>query len=158
MLNARRTLDARWMEHHRKTVKGFMISHIEIYRGAEDPRWDAATDSIVGPEPVLLWKGPARLQANKDWRARDVRSASDPQMIQFIRVQVPMNDPVAGRVPHLRPSDTIRVLDGHVPDNWELDPDLARWRLRVRNTLNSSYPWLRNILCGVDISDMREEP
>lgn len=134
-----------------------MVSHVRIFRIEGDTaRWDPDT-GINGPQPVQLWEGRARVQDNKDWRARHVRSASDPEMLQYTRVQIPIKQHEGGiteRVPHFYTGDIVEVLDAAVMSAYDLDLDLSSWRLRVRNSMNSSYPWLRNLLCGVDISEV----
>lgn len=135
-----------------------MISHVRIFRiGGTTPRWDADTGQVTGVEEVFLWEGRARVQDNKDWRARHVRSASDPQIVQYVRVQIPLKrnyqSGLVDRVPHIYPGDIVEVLDADVMSAYDLDPDLSSWRLRVRNSVNSSYPWLRNLLCGTDVSE-----
>lgn len=154
MLNRRHSFDPRWMTYHRKVVRGPMMSTIQWWRPEGDLRWDAQTNELAGAAKILLWEGPARVQDNKDWRARDAHSASDPQMLQYVRVQIPLDDPDAGPPPPLNVQDIGIVVDAEVSSNssWPLDRELSRWRLHVRNTLNSSYPWLRNVLCVIDLS------
>lgn len=152
MLNARRSLDPRWITNHRRAAEGFMISTIEIYKqSASLPTWNPDTNDLSDDGIEVVWSGYARIQDNKDWRARDVASAGDPQMLQYVRFQIPLNK--SGPVPHIPPGYLIRVLDVDAESSWFLDPDLSNWTFRVRNTVNSSYPWLRNILCIVDLSE-----
>lgn len=131
-----------------------MIASIEIYRQEDArPRWDEESGELIGGGLETLWTGQARVQDNKDWRARAVRAASDPQLVHYVRVQIPLlqhDEGITTRVPHLRRGDLIRVVEPDPDSFWALDPDLSKWVLRIRNTVNSSNPWLRNILCGVD--------
>lgn len=152
MLNLRPSQDKRWRTHHRLAAEGWMSADIAIYRefNPGEVRWDAETNEIVGSQFEMLWTGRARVQPNKDWRARSVESASDPEMVQYIRVQIPLKKD--GPVPHLNVADIIRVLPPDPAGTWEHDRDLESWIFRVRNTGNSSNNWLRNILCGTDLS------
>lgn len=151
-LNSRRSLDKRWVTHHRNVTHGFMISLVKIVRISTGvPFWDPATGEVAGDGVEEIWEGRARLQDNKDWRARDVISASDPQMVQFIRVQIPLKKD--GPVPHFEVDDFVLVQPPDPEGTWEHDLDLQSWTLRLRNSLNSSYPWLRNLLCSVDVSE-----
>jgi hypothetical protein len=135
-----------------------MIATIEIYRVDDThPRWDADTNELDNDGLELLWSGMARVQDNKDWRARTAEAANDPQMIQYVRVQIPLDqhlqDGTVNRVPHLDVGDLVRVVEPDPESSWALDPDLSNWVLRIRNTMNSSNPWLRNLLCGVDMTE-----
>lgn len=151
-LNSRRSMDKRWITHHRNVTHGFMISQVKIARISQGvPFWDPETGEIAGDGLTVLWEGRARLQDNKDWRARDVLTASDPQMVQFIRVQIPLRED--GPVPHFEVDDYVLVQPPDPQSTWTHDLDLQSWTLRLRNSLNSSYPWLRNLLCSVDVSE-----
>lgn len=153
-LNARRSLDPRWLTHHRRVVKGFMLREVVIFALSTDApaaRWDPLTNTLVGGDRQLLWEGQARIQGNKDWRARSITSASDPQMVQYVRVQIPFGPD--NPVPHI-PVDAVVEVQPVDPDStWVHDDDIMAWTLRVRNSVNSSNPWVRNLLCGTDVSE-----
>lgn len=151
-LNARRAIDPRWLTHHRRTAEGFMLRTIEIYvQDSPAAGWDPATNELIGGTRTMIWDGRARVQGNKDWRARSVLAAGDPQMVHYVRVQIPFTKD--GPVPHI-PVDAIIEVKAADPDsNWRHDDDLGAYTLRVRNTVNSSNPWVRNLLCGVDVSE-----
>lgn len=155
MLNGRRSLDPRWIKHHRRVPEGFMIHDIVIYRMSEDPVvLDPATGQYSGGELLPLWSGKARIQPNKDWRARTVESGSDPQMLQYTRVQIPLK--ADNPVPTLRVQDIIAAQEMEDTDDWVFNNTLTAWTMYIRNAENSSNRWLYNILCNSDLSDMEE--
>lgn len=156
-LNARRALDARWLQHHSIVPKGFMIAQISIHRVVNGrAEWDPATGDVVGPNSEFVWTGQARVQDNKDWRARNVEAGTDPQMVQYARIQIPITPD--NRPPIIEVNDIIYVLPPDPESTWRHDPDLSRYTFHVRNSMNSSNPWLRNLLCGVDMTEQSNLP
>lgn len=153
-LNARRSLDPRWLTHHRRVVKGFMLRDVIIYAldtNAPAAHWDPETNTMVGEERQLLWEGQARIQGNKDWRARSVEAGGDPQMVHYVRVQIPFGPD--NPVPHIPVAALIEVQPVPSESTWVHDDDIMAWTLRVRNSVNNSNPWVRNLLCGTDVSE-----
>lgn len=147
-LNTRRALDARWARHHRSVPAGFMVTTIEITRRVVGT-WDPETGTNAPPE--LVWRGDARIQPNKDWRVRYAESGLDPQLMQIVRVQIPLRP--GNMPPPIHVMDQIRVLEADPYADWTFNTDLQNWRLVVRNMINSSNPWLRNLSAVVDVSD-----
>lgn len=142
-LNTRRSMDPRFPLHHRSVAEGFMAATIQIFRRTGDETditWSVETGGNV-PAMDTLYIGQARLQHNKDWRARFRDAASDPVVQQAIRVQIPLSD-----CPPVNTSDIIKVLDA------PYDRSLEQYTLHVRNSLNSSNAWVHNILCDVDMT------
>lgn len=155
MLNARRSLDPRWMYHHRRVAEGFMVARVTITRRSEAPAvWDPATGTSSSV-PVVVWEGRARIQPNKDWRVRYVETGLDPQLMQIVRVQIPLRKD--SPPPLIKQMDIIKINDLDRDSIWVADTDLGYWQLTVRNMLNSSNPWLRNISAIVDVSDPEED-
>lgn len=151
-LNARRALDPRWITNHAIVPKGFMIATITIHRVVDGrAEWDPATGDVSPDNFETVWTGQARIQGNKDWRARHVESAVDPQMVHYARIQIPLTSD--NRPPVIETDDVIFATPPDPNSTWRHDEDLSRYTFRVRNTLNSSNPWIRNILCGVDLTE-----
>ena len=110
-----------------------MIAQILIHRVVDGrAEWDPVTGDVVGPNSEFVWTGPARVQDNKDWRARNVEAGTDPQMVQYARIQIPItpdNEP-----PVIEVNDIIYVLTP--PDVCHVrvkTPPKADWTVR-------SYP------------------
>lgn len=150
-LNSRRSMDPRWITRHRSVPEGWMNADLMIQRTQADPEWDSTTNELVGGGLQELWTGRGRVQPNKDWRVRNIESASDPQQNQYVRVQIPLRK--NGTVPHLHTNDIVRALPDDPDSAWYYDDQLEFFTLRVRNPINSSNPWVRNILCISDLSE-----
>lgn len=155
-LNRRRPIDPRWLTHHRPVAQGFMLARVTLNR-VVDPlhAWTPQNQGDLDGNLEALWSGRARVQSNKDWRVRHVDGASDPQMVHFVRIQIPLD--VDSPPPAVFVGDIIHV---HPPDpdsTWEHARDLSRYTYYVRNPLTSSNEWVRNILCGVDVSEKPRE-
>src|SRR5690554_1165573 len=122
------------MLHHRRVPKGFMLRGIEIHvQNAPVSGWDPETNELIGGGTSVIWTGNA------------------PQMLHYVRVQIPFgpNNPV----PHIPVDSIIKIMPPDPDSTWPQDDDLGSYTLRVRNTINSSNPWLRNLLCGADVSE-----
>src|SRR5690606_39487543 len=75
LLTGRGTLDPRYFRHATPVIEGDMTALIEIrrpYEGEEEPLWDSELEEWIYPNDLSpVWKGMARIQPNKDWRARN---------------------------------------------------------------------------------------
>ena len=156
MINARPSLDPRWVYRHRSVPFGFMSVPVTITRREEGPPvWNPETGTLEGSS-VFVWQGPARIQPNKDWRVRYVESGTDPQLIHVVRIQIPLEP--HNMPPLIKAADVITIDEPGEDDvDWLVDPELAKWRFLVRNMLNSSNPWLRNLSTMADLSDPQGE-
>lgn len=147
-LNNRPMMHVLWPLHHRRVVQGSMKATIRILRrntdGSEAVEWNAATGG-VSTGVTTLWTGPARVQHNKDWRARR-RSGRGDMMIQHaFRVQIPFHyQDVA--LPFIDAEDVVQILES------PYDPDLTRYTLYVRNSTVGSNPFNQNLLCDFDVT------
>ncbi len=130
-----------------------MIHPVIIYRmGDGVPTLDPVTGEVTGVDLNPIWEGDARIQPNKDWRARFVESSNDPQMVHYTRVQIPIR---TGEVPPtFRVGDVVAAQDVEDTQDWVYNHDLESWQLFVRNAQNSSNRWLVNLLCAADLSDL----
>jgi hypothetical protein len=141
-------MPANWSQHHRVPVKGAMQAVIQVLRrptsGSTAVEWTPATGGVT-QGIVPIWEGKARVQSNKDWRARRRSGRGDPMVQHAFRVQVPLRDE-NGLVPAFDVEDLIRVIEA--PN----DEDLLRWRMVVRNNSVGSNPFNKNLLCDVDLT------
>jgi len=149
-LHTRRSLDARWPWHQRSAAIGHMNAVVEVFRRVGDVN-DYGFDPVTGnltapggtewPTMLLLYRGQARMVANKDWRARVRTSRGDSGTLHAMRIQIPERD-----CPPVHAHDIIRAVSA--PANMEI----THYIFHVRNPLNSSNAWLRNVLCDVDVA------
>jgi len=104
----------------------------------------------------LVWRGYGRVQPNKDWRARTRNHANEFNATHAMRVQIPINKNLLGAVydvdgnivsygiePIFAKDFVLRVMEAGVSGTEEL----VGVPLTVRNALNSSTPWVHNLLC-----------
>lgn len=101
--------------------------------------WDVYTNTETGETPTVLWSGPARVQhvgGNANPNVGYVQTG-----VHQVRVQVPL-DVDAG---FIRKGLQVRVTN---PGN---DYALEDMVFTVIGTINSSYAWLRTIMCEADL-------
>lgn len=149
-LLSRRALDSRWPWHQRSVPIGHMNATVEIFRRTGDVNdygWDPVTGGLTTdegtafPSMCLLYRGPARGAANKDWRARVRTSRSDSGTLHAVRFQVPQRT-----CPPIHAHDVLRVVYS-APDQ-----EMTHYIFHVRNMMPSSNMWVRNLLCDVDVA------
>jgi hypothetical protein len=148
----RRSMDPRWVYASRKVPSGFMEATIEIFRPApqnSEPVFDPETGTWSGGPVTYLFRGRARVQPNKDWRARNREFAREETAEHAVRVQVEFGSNTIegsdGVLPEFRLGDRIRVTSS------PHDTALEDYIFTVRNPTSSSNAWLRNLLCDVDL-------
>lgn len=101
--------------------------------------WDEFTNEYVGGDSTVLWSGRARIQQLGGTSTPDVGMSQ--VGIKQVRVQVPL-DVDAG---FIRKGLQIHVTN---PGN---DYALQDAWLTVLSGVNSSYAWLRTIMCELDV-------
>src|SRR5690625_5501986 len=116
MINARPSLDPRWVYRHRSVPFGFMSVPVTITRREEGPPvWNPETGTLEGSS-VFVWQGPERIQPNKDCRVRYVESGTDQQLIHVVRVQIPLAPPI---MPPLINAPVLFPIDDPREDDFE---------------------------------------
>jgi hypothetical protein len=144
-LNSRTSMDWRWPWHQRSVPIGAMKGVIEVFRReveSTEERYDAATGMIGVSEGLmcLLYRGPGRLVANKDWRARRHSVHGDQGVQHAWRVQLPQRE-----CPPVHSTDLIRVVDN------PSDQELTHYVFMVRTITPSTNAWVRTVLCDVEV-------
>lgn len=135
-----------WFYHARPVVESAMIAEVEIYEPTSEPvEWQPGV-GITNDPLILRWKGKARIQPNKDWRARDRDFSGEFDSVHAIRVQVGINknkydSPDASE--DFAKSWIVVVTDCPVQGS-EVNIGDRYW---VRNAKMSSNLWLHNLLC-----------
>lgn len=145
--------------HARPTVNSTMVARVEIWRPTgEHSKW-VPGEGQTGGRFEKVWAGNARLQPNKDWRARARDFEGEFVAQQAVRIQIPIGKNEVGAV--LDANDKIIEYGD--------DPDFgAHYRVYVtetpvkgteflmnktfivRNALRSTNTWLYNLLCDSD--------
>lgn len=98
-----------------------------------------------------LWSGPARVQPNKDWRARGYEFASETTVFQAVRFQLPLVDGewesgLDQSQMEFRDEDQVLITATAFP---EVEM-IKRFVYVVRNPTVSGNAGLQNLLCDVD--------
>lgn len=132
--------------HARPVVNSVMMATVEIYRPTgEMPEWDGGT-GMANNMFTLIWRGKARIQPNKDWRARPREFAGEFTATQAVRIQVPIGGNELGEDIEFRKDDEVVAVELDVIGGEQIVGN----RYFVRNALTSSNLWVFNLLCDVD--------
>lgn len=107
-----------------------------------DSDWNEWTNTETGGEPTLLWEGRARIQPLGAANAFSDAVAGFAQPgVKTVRVQVPLDETAGlirkGLIVKVTNPGNDYVLDGAV--------------MLVLGAVNSSYAWLRTIMCELDV-------
>lgn len=141
-LNLRPSMDPRWPLHHRSVPIGWQVATIIIARrDGTEAVWNPTTGAVTGGGLNYVWLGQARLQPNKDWRARRRNGEDSPTVQHAMRVQAPMD------CPPILLGDFIGVMEN------PYDDALERYVFHIRNPIESSNTWGRSVLGDIDVSE-----
>ncbi len=141
----------------RRTVESAMIAQVRV----SEPTGNVATwtpgsgmsSGIYAP----IWEGHARVQPNKDWRARPREQVGEFDAVHAIRVQLPIGknewgatyDPISGEITAYAPDPEfykdymVEVVNTDVIGAEQLEGDVYY----IRNAKTSANLWLYNLLC-----------
>lgn len=154
--------DPRYFYHARPTVEGTQIAHIEISEPTSLPaQW---TPGVGMSNPwTLRWKGQARVQPNKDWRARQREVSGEFTATHAVRIQMGIGKNELGAV-RVDPLDPNSEILSYGPDpafglGWRVHvvevplegaDNLLTRDYVVRNAIVSSNTWAYRLLCDTD--------
>jgi hypothetical protein len=175
-LNTRPSFDPRFPFHHREVARGAMLCTGVLYRVtpvspgtsswnylATDPKDRTPGTSAPG---VAIYQGQARVQPNKDWRARKQSSRDETYVEHAVRIQLDFlrNElreqlltkgitQTLNEQPVIRVGDAFKVTGVHKSlDGLPVDTQLMEYTYRVRNITSSSNSWVINLLCDNDVT------
>ena len=145
-LNARGSIDPRWIYHNRNAVRALELAQVEIYSPSTDAQtYDPITNTWTGSK-TAIYEGRARVQPTTT--PSDLASDYNPTTLKMVRVQISYgrNEIVGAteEMPGIRPNDQMLVTSA--PYN----PSLEKFIYTVVDVLNSSNAWERTLLCRVD--------
>lgn len=137
-LNKRVAIDPRWTKHHVSVVSGFMLATIKVIRKDPDvkPVYDPATKSWSGTY-TTIFEGKARIQPYGI--IGDQIVAQDTTGRRLMRVQI--EEKLTG----IMLDDMLSVEA--CPD----DPELLKYSMEVRGSINSSNAWVTDLVCEADL-------
>lgn len=147
-------IDPRYYRHPMLGLEGDYTSLIDIIRprGGAEQTWVEAEERWTNVDVEPMWRGMARVQPNKDWRARNRTWASEQTAEHAVRFQfnlaknhlVPKSEWPAPLV-DIQHGDIVRVQSN--PN----DPVLELYQFTVRNPIGASDNWHRTILCDANL-------
>lgn len=140
----------------RRTVETAMIAQVRISKPTGGvAKWTPGV-GMAGGIYAPIWEGHARVQPNKDWRARPREQVGEFEAVHAIRVQLPIgknewggtyNDEgelvAYGTDPEFYKDYMVEVIDTSVIGAEQLEGDVYY----VRNAKTSANLWLYNLLC-----------
>ena len=135
--------------HARPTVESAMIADVEIFSPTgEQTNWVPG----VGIEDNLYvkrWEGKARVQPNKDWRARAREQGLEFGATQAVRIQVGIgtNKLTGPNASEDFSKDWLVIVTNSDVVGTEV---MEGTRYYVRNAEKSSNAWLHNLLCDTN--------
>ena len=151
----------------RRTTDTTQLVDIDIFfLTPESETWDPGVGISVTPD-VKAWTGKARVQPNKDWRARPREVQFEYDAVQAVRIQIPIgknlvgatfdpNDPkkvlAYGEDPHFSKDMRVKLKDGPVEGFQIMEGD----NLYIRNAVQSQNLWLYNLLCDIKTGGANE--
>lgn len=132
-----------WSYRARPVANSPMLARVEIWRPTgETPEWNGTDEMSGGYE--LVWVSRARLQPNKDWRARTKQFAGEYDAVHAIRVQVPIGgNELENQTVDFTKDYIVRVIASPIIGT----ENLIDQEYVVRNASLSSNAWVHNLLC-----------
>lgn len=131
--------------HARPVVESVMTATVEIFEPTGGvPKWDGGTG--MSNTYNLVWRGLARIQPNKDWRARPREFAGEFDATQAVRIQVGIGKNELGMDVEFHKDFLVRVVEVPVVGA----ENMVGNEYYVRNALTSSNLWVYNLLCDIN--------
>lgn len=143
----------------RRTTGTTQLAGVEIYDlDGTTPGWEPGVGNLPSGAK-LIWKSEARVQPNKDWRARPREVQYEYDATHAIRVQVPIGKNLAG-AKYEDPNDPLKITE-YGPDVDFIKDMVVRVvsgpvqgfetslgdEFTIRNAHQSQNLWLYNLLC-----------
>lgn len=159
-LGSRQLLTPEWAFHHRDAAAGSMRCRVEVCSVSADPGEDwTPADGFAKKATVVevpVYRGIARVQPNKDWRARKQKYETESVVEHAYRIQLAFdgNELGDGTFPFqgLSKEDRVRVISVDSLRGVSVDTDLMSYTYIIRNILTGSNYWVRTLLCDVILS------
>lgn len=142
------------------------------YPRKSDPDWDPLNGKPSRGDTMdrrdIRYIGPARVQPNKDWRARQIESPGQIPVQHAWRIQVDMmgnrydpDNPEIWLPPEREyaigetPAETrFRVVQLVEKNGVKVASMVGKFTYIVRNISEGSNSWVRTLLCDADVTDI----
>lgn len=137
-INARKSLDPRWVNHHIRAIDGFKNCVVRITRRdqAVTVEYNPATKTYNDPNDVI-YEGIARIQPYGI--NLDLEVANDPTARRLVLIQI------KGKNLGINNDDMLTVTES--PNN----TDLLKYRYDIRGSIGSSLEWGTNLVCEANL-------
>ena len=153
-------LTPEWAFHHRETVSGSMMCRVELSRTSAIDRgsWtpDKGFGDVSAVTETLIYRGIARVQPNKDWRARKQEYETEAVVEHAYRIQLAFDgQELSGKgFPQvILPEDRVKVIEVASLRGVAIDPAIKNFDFIVRNSVAGSNYWVRTLLCDVLVDE-----
>lgn len=168
-LNTRSVLDPRFAYFARQSVVSTMWATIEISHPTNNSAWNPAKGDVYTGAldySTTHYRGRARVQPNKDWRARRQRWEGESITEYAIRIQLDLTGNEVtnpDQLPEtnasndagmLHVNDLVKVTGVYSPYGVPVDGLIGAYKYFVRNISASSNSWVRTILCDINADDV----
>lgn len=137
-LNARLSVDPRWVGHHRITMQGFLAATIKVIRKdpTVEPTYNQTTGVWTGSFPTI-YTGKARIKPYGI--VGDMIVAQDTTGRRLMRVIIDSK------------TSTINVDDMIIVTACANDPELMKYELEVRAAVGSSDSWMTDLVAEANL-------
>lgn len=172
-LNRRLLITDKWMTQHRPVAVGAQVCGVVAWVpkvvdngwNPLNPDGDTAFDESSSNVDIR-YIGTARVQPNKDWRARYIESPAQIPVQHAWRIQLdydgnrsdPLQPNAVSPIYHeLRDTPVgtmIRLISLGEGETVLRASMLSKFTFFVRNISESSNSWVRTLMCDVDVSDI----
>jgi hypothetical protein len=120
---------------------------VSVYhQGLEGVDYDATTNTW-SDNATVVWSGMARIQPLSN--ASDANTLSNDSVTRKVQVELDFSGNSVtgsnGAMTDIRPGDYLMVTSSPV------DPMLEKFIYIVRDVINSSSPWVRTLVCDVNL-------
>lgn len=139
-LNSRSILDPRWAFHHRSIPNGLQICAVTIYNENLSARVYNAAENTWDTNETSVWSGNARIQHMGSGSDRNLSGNNTD--VQRVEIQINFS---GVDMADIRPGNYVIVSSS------PLDANLTKFVYIVKSVVNSSNPWVRTLVCEVDM-------
>lgn len=179
MLNARGVIDPRFALRNRAVATGAMIAEVRVLHPTApakswNPFSDDPNDRVFAASTLKSYAnhyvGRARVQPNKDWRARRYQWNTESVADHAVRIQIDLTGNTVVNGDKLYPEQQAFEAGGmhngdivvvsHVPAPYGLmlEPMIAQFQYVIRNISASSNSWVRDLLCDFVVNNQGGDP
>ena len=142
--------------HARPSIESSQQALVNVYAPTGGTAEWTPGVGMANTTTALVWTGYARIQPDKDWRARARDHGNEFNAVQAVRVQLGIGKNLLGAVKDATGKITAYGVDPEFKKDFVVciqetnitgTEGLVGQSLTVRNTLTSTVPWSYKLLC-----------